>query len=185
MHLNNLIKSSDEYNQTYLVVGKCYAHFVLERFIFQPVVTVRLASLRQSLVFYATTLKELLHGIDNGNGQSGLIFDLWSYKWFTKAQDSKLVVGFVNYMHKYRENSITHCKESFFCYCLQKCAFTLSRKTCDWNAAATWYFIFLLELNALTPKITISIFLKVCCTSIIVSALRMWNKIVQFPFADI
>ena len=36
----------------------------------------RLASLRQSLVFYATTLKELLHGIDNGNGQSGLIFDL-------------------------------------------------------------------------------------------------------------
>lgn len=75
MHLNNLIKSSDEYNQTYLV-GKCYAHFVLERFIFQPVVTVRLASLRQSLVFYATTLKELLHGIDNGNGQSGLIFDL-------------------------------------------------------------------------------------------------------------
>ena len=129
--------------------------------------------------------KKLLHGIDNDNGQSGLIFDLWSYKWFTKAQDSKLVVGFVNYMHKYRENSITHCKESFFCYCLQKCAFTLSRKTCDWNAAATWYFIFLLELNALTPKITISILLKVCCTSIIVSALRMWNKIMQFPFADI
>ena len=76
MHLNNLIKSCDEYNQTYLVVGKCYAHFVLERFIFQPVVTVRLASLRHSLVFCATTLKELLHGIDNGNGQSGLIFDL-------------------------------------------------------------------------------------------------------------
>ena len=49
MHLNNLIKSSDEYNQTYLVVGKCYVHFVLERFIFQPVVTVRLASLRHSL----------------------------------------------------------------------------------------------------------------------------------------
>lgn len=24
------------------------------------------------------------------------------------------MVGFVNYMHKYRENSITHCKESFF-----------------------------------------------------------------------
>lgn len=27
-------------------------------------------------VFCATTLKELLHGIDNGNGQSGLIFGL-------------------------------------------------------------------------------------------------------------
>lgn len=76
MHLNNLIKSSDEYNQTYLVVGKCYVHFVLERFIFQPVVTVRLASLRHSLVFCATAFKELLHGIDNGNGQSGLIFGL-------------------------------------------------------------------------------------------------------------
>ena len=54
MHLNNLIKSSDEYNQTYLVVGKCYAHFVLERFIFQPVVTVRLASFKSltSLLCY-------------------------------------------------------------------------------------------------------------------------------------
>ena len=76
MHLNNLIKSSDESNQTYLVVGKCYAHFVLERFIFQPVVTVRLAILRHSSVFCAATLKKLLHGIDNGNGQSGLIFGL-------------------------------------------------------------------------------------------------------------
>ena len=76
MHLNNLIKSSDEYNQTYLVVGKCYMHFILERFIFHLVVTVRLASLRHSLVFCATTLKELLHGIDNGNGQSGFIFGL-------------------------------------------------------------------------------------------------------------
>ena len=57
MHLNNLIKSSDEYNQTYLVVGKCYVHFVLERFIFQPVVAVRLVSLRHSLVFCAATLK--------------------------------------------------------------------------------------------------------------------------------
>lgn len=57
MHLNNLIKSSDESNQTYLVVGKGYAHFVLERFIFQPVVTVRLAILRHSLVFCAVTLK--------------------------------------------------------------------------------------------------------------------------------
>ena len=57
MHLNNLIKSSDEYNQTYLVVGKCCTHFVLERFIFQPVVTVRFVSLRHSPIFCAVTLK--------------------------------------------------------------------------------------------------------------------------------
>ena len=76
MHLNNLIKSSDEYNQTYLVVGKCYRHFILKKFYFPASGHSEIGEFEALTSLLCCNPKKLLHGIDNDNGQSGLIFDL-------------------------------------------------------------------------------------------------------------